>query len=146
MLLEGTVTALESPPPISAEFSVQNLLTNFKNRSSGNGYKPRINSNGDAASYESCYKVNHDSIGNSSTRVTLTFDLSDSYFVHAVLKVDDIYNGTLPSDHNDTSQWIGNYDIHIGNDTEGKNNPKCPGGPFQTGDENSGNSGFVPYT
>ena len=77
--------------------------------------------------------------------MVITLDFGKTVFQHCVLLVQDIYSGVWltesPSD-TDKNFWVQNYDVHIGDDPNYLNNPKCAGSPFmRTDDPNSYTSG-----
>ena len=77
--------------------------------------------------------------------MVITLDFGKTVFQHCILVVQDIYSGRWFNDYPNSTQtnyWVQNYDVHIGDDPNYLNNPKCAGSPFmRTDDPNSYTSG-----
>ena len=73
-----------------------------------------------------------------SHKLKIEFDLGDSFFQHCVVLVQDLFNGRAPHEHTNKNEYFQNYDIHIGDDPNHLNNPKCnKSGTFMRKDDNS---------
>ena len=79
------------------------MITNYGSRTSGNNYTPIIDWSGNAASFESCFKTSNTQLSVDGDRLVITIDLTQEMFVHAILLVQDVYNGAFPSDHTNTN-------------------------------------------
>lgn len=64
----------------------------------------------------------------------VSIDLGESFFIHAILIVQDLLSGIAPPEGLD-SQWLQNFEIHIGESSDYRDNPKCSGGPFMRKDD-----------
>ena len=77
--------------------------------------------------------------------MVIELNFGKSVFQHCVLLVQDIYSGNSLNDSpnsTETNKWVQNFDVHIGDDPNYLNNPKCAGSPFmRTDDPNSYTSG-----
>ena len=72
-----------------------------------------------------------------------TVDLMAKYLVDGFLLVQDLYSG-YAWDITDTSKFFQNYSMHVGNNTDWRQNPSCPGGPYMTmAKDGSPESGYV---
>ena len=66
----------------------------------------------------------------------MTINLGQSFFVHSVLFVQDLFKGFKPNQHNASLyQWTQNIELYIGNSSDYNNNSKCAGGPFMVLDD-----------
>ena len=55
---------------------------------------------------------------------------------HCILVVQDLFStGARHSSHSNTNEYFQNYEIHVGDDSDYNNNPKCAGGPFMNVDD-----------
>ena len=59
-------------------------------------------------------------------------DLGTTHFMHAILIVQDVFEMDLASStmHTDDTEWLQNFEIWIGDNSDYWLNEKCPGGPF----------------
>ena len=74
----------------------------------------------------------------------VVIDLQKTYFIHAILMVDDVTDGFAWSENDSgvTKDFLQNVQIYIGDDSEiASNNEICLGGPFlDVNDPNSSSS------
>ena len=86
------------------------------------------------ATYSSCYITNKASIADDGYLMKIVIDLGMKSFIHAILMVDDMKNGSVYTEllsDEDKESYLQNLEIYIGDDSEiASNNKICPGGPF----------------
>ena len=58
------------------------------------------------------------------------FDLGNTFFIHALLHVQDMMANFWPYDNSDLTFFLQSYEIYIGDSTNYWENKKCAGGPF----------------
>ena len=133
--LVGKAEVVQAPAPISQDFSVDNLLKNFGTRTSGNDRWPIIDAEGNASSsIRSCYKTASEQILKDQDGVDLlviTIDLKATYFIHAVLLVQDVFSGLRTADHDSRLEFVQNIEIYLGESKAWSSQSKCPNGPYQ---------------
>ena len=88
--MEGYVK-ISGPDPINQSKALSNLIHNLKTRTSGNNFMPRIDSNDNRAATDSCYETSYVQLGPLGDKMVITVDLSKTFFVHAVLVVQDLF-------------------------------------------------------
>jgi len=86
-LLSGSVSIVTAPDPKDAKWRATNLITNLSRRTSGNNLEPLIDYVPNDATFESCFKTTQVEMAATSHKFVFTLDLSDKYFVHAILVV-----------------------------------------------------------
>ena len=79
-LLEFLGVATVSAPPSLVGFEADNLITNPSSRTSGNNLKPLIDSAGNRAAYESCYKTTDAELAPLGDVMVITIDFGKSIF------------------------------------------------------------------
>ena len=67
-----------------------NLIQNLEVRSAGNGFKP-FSDDTNQVSYESCFKTTDVELASNNHQLVLGVDLGRSYFMHAILIVQDYF-------------------------------------------------------
>ena len=92
------------------QIELKNLITNLDSRSSSSANKP-WGKNG-WATHDSCFRIDYSMVENN--KIAFTIDLKDTFFIHAILLVEDVTN-TLYFKHT----------IFIGIETKYQDNPKC---------------------
>ena len=70
------------------QIELKNLITNLDSRSSSNAIKPRIKNGW--ATHDSCFRIDYSMVENN--KIAFTIDLKDTFFIHAILLVEDITN------------------------------------------------------
>ena len=85
------------PQPSPRDYGADNLVKNLSVRSSGTLYKAVLFNNltvYQQVEYETCYKTTSDVLGDLGNIMEVTFDLGETFFVHAILIVQDLlYDG-----------------------------------------------------
>ena len=85
-MFEGLVL-ISAPSPKQTKWAATNLITNLSSRTSGNNYPPLLDSSGNTASYESCFKTTSNQLSGFGDKMVITVDLSQEVFVHSILAV-----------------------------------------------------------
>ena len=73
-----------------SKWAASNLLSNLSTRTSGNDLEAVIGLNKSLASFESCFKTTDVELASADHKLVLTFDLTQTLFVHAILLVEDL--------------------------------------------------------
>ena len=87
--------------------------------------------------YESCFKTTNTELASNNHQLVLGVDLGRSYFMHAILAVQDFFTGWEAYAHQEFNEYFQNFRIYIGDDEDWSKNTECAGGPFLTLDEDS---------
>ena len=115
--------SISAPDPSNNFFPATNLITNLVSRTSGNNLKPMINSLGNRATYESCYKTSYVQLEPLDNKLEITINFGAPYFMHCILMVQDVFEGIYQNDHLASSnEWVQNVEVYIGNIPDYKKN------------------------
>ena len=136
MLLD-TILKISAPEPSEAQYAITNLITHLDSRTSGDGYKPLLDQLSNLATYDSCYRTTNVQLEPLGDKMIIKIDLRKPYFVHAMLIIQDLFDGFIPSHHNNINQFLQNLQFYIGNNEDYFLNPICPGGPYMVVDDYS---------
>ena len=87
---------------------------------------PKIDAIDGSATFNSCFKLLTNQIAHGDPFV-MTIDLKKVFFIHSVLFVQDTLPGTLGTvSTTDLDKYHATQiDVHIGSDSNWRNNPKC---------------------
>ena len=78
-----------------------------------------------------------------NNQFVLTVDLKAKYLVDGFLLIQDLYSG-YSYQHTNTNEYFQNYSMLVGNSTDWRKNPSCPGGPYMTiAKDDSPESGWI---
>ena len=116
---------ISAPVPTDANWAATNLITNFTSRTAGNNDNPLIDWAGNKATWNSCFKTGAAQLSVEGNKLVINVDLKKSYFQHAVLVVQDLFNGWQVTEMNDPNKFFQNYEIYIGDSPNYADNPKC---------------------
>ena len=112
-----------------AEKGPENLTTNLENRTHKSDDNPRVDADGNEASYYSCYEI---PVSKFSGSFVVGFDHGQVKFQHQVIMVQNCQKSHVENTFiNYDAYYTSNWDIYIGNDPVWENNSKAPGGPYR---------------
>jgi len=100
------VVTVSAPAPSDSKWSATNLITNLDIRSGGNNRNPLISPNTTSSTIESCFKTGPAQLSVLGDKMTYTVDLGSEFFVHAILVVQDMFQGVMPSSMNDPLKFF----------------------------------------
>ena len=136
MVLADSVSITSDSAPNNVDWPATNLIQNPGTRVSNSVNNPRINFNGDTdTGIKSCYQTNQANWPDTNTFI-LGIDLAASYFIHAILLVEDVLTSvwsthwTIIGAYADTKHRFQRFEVYIGDSSNYLDNEKVEGGPW----------------
>ncbi len=126
---EGSPTIVTSPTESDAAFAATNLITAFDKRQASSQFGPLSPTGTEEppATAGVCFKTDGTNLQSDGHNYVLGVGFNKSYFINAILVVQDIENWSVYTAEN----RLKNFDIWIGEDSSIYSaNTKCANGPF----------------
>ena len=110
-------------------------MENLGTRTTRYDTSPIIDADGETAAFNSCFQISTGQISPRDPFAT-TFKFNKDYFVHSVLLVQDVGSGILgsTSTENLDKKYATQWDVHIGDSPDWRDNPKCTLTPLLAAD------------
>ena len=79
--------------------------------------------------YNSCFVATNEELEGTNHKFVFGVDFGEKVFVHAIYIEQDKYDGNIWN-HSETTEYLQNFEVYIGDSEVYSENKKCPGGPF----------------